>query len=111
MVYYSIYQNGPHNQAKCNNCDTHLCFIKHTKSKNRESKHKELVKESNINYCEWCMRTKDEIPLPGTLEAHHIVEYANGGTDDLSNILILCTACHKQCHHDRTYYGHYKSNS
>jgi hypothetical protein len=109
VVPFFIKQNGPHLQSICTRCNSHIDFIKQNNSNNRESKHKNLVKEKGIDYCEWCLRKREEIPLPGTLEAHHIVEYSNGGTDQLNNILILCTACHKQCHHDRTYYGHYNS--
>lgn len=25
---YSVIQNGPHNQAKCNKCNSHLAFVK-----------------------------------------------------------------------------------
>lgn len=75
----------------------------------REAKHLDLVKKYNGTHCQWCARTKEEIPPPGTLEAHHIIEYKDGGTDDRENILILCTCCHKDCHQKRTYFGHYKN--
>lgn len=30
------------------------------------------------------------------LEAHHIVERANGGADDLDNLVTLCSLCHDE---------------
>ena len=39
--------------------------------------------------CEKCKHTNFAI-----LNAHHIVEVCNGGTDDLDNLLLLCPNCH-----------------
>ena len=92
---------------KCHDCNKYTWHPKEA-SKNRHAKHQELVKKKGVYYCEWCLRDKEFLPLPEILEGHHIIEYKDGGTDDLSNILVLCTKCHKQCHHDRVYLGHYK---
>ena len=94
--------------SRCKDCGQFTWQPKED-SKGRESKHLDIVKKIGIDYCEWCLRKRKEIPPPGTLEAHHIIEYKDGGTSEDYNILILCTACHKQCHHDRTYYSHYKN--
>ncbi|NBQ69019.1 MAG: HNH endonuclease [Nitrosomonadaceae bacterium] len=32
------------------------------------------------------------------LQGHHIVEKANGGTDDIENLLLLCPNCHYTIH-------------
>jgi len=93
--------------TRCNACKA-VTWQPKEGTKNRESKHKDLVKKKGLDYCECCLRKKEDIPAPGTLEAHHILEYAEGGTDDLANILILCTYCHKDTHQKRTYLGHYK---
>lgn len=92
---------------KCNICNAYT-FWPLENSKNRKASHQNLVKEIGLNYCQWCLRYDYELPQPQRLEAHHIIEYAEGGTNDKNNILILCTACHSQCHHNRVYYGHYK---
>ena len=34
----------------------------------------------------------------GRLEAHHVVELANGGTNDMNNLKTLCRACHIDTH-------------
>ncbi len=93
--------------TKCHDCNKYTWQPKESNTYKRESKHIGLVNKIGITYCQWCLRSKENIPAPGTLEAHHIIEYAEGGTDDKNNILILCSSCHKQCHHDRTYFGHY----
>lgn len=99
--------------TRCGDCQAFTWQPKDPENKyRRESKHLDLVKKKGLDYCEICLRKKDEIPPPGTLEAHHIVEYKDGGSDNLENILIACTACHKLIHHQRTYLGHYtKSNT
>jgi len=104
-------KNEKNNQigTRCQDCGRYT-FQPKEKSKNREASSKNLVEKKGINYCQWCLRKKDDIPAPGTLEAHHIIEYKDEGENDLQNILILCTACHKQCHHDRTYFGHYNKS-
>lgn len=34
------------------------------------------------------------------LQVHHIVPRRLGGSDELSNLVTLCAACHLQLHHD-----------
>jgi 5-methylcytosine-specific restriction endonuclease McrA len=68
---------------------------------------KKLVAEFSQGFCEMCLRRKSELPLPQTLEGHHVVPVALNGSDDRSNIWILCTSCHRRIHHERTYLGHY----
>ena len=34
----------------------------------------------------------------GALEAHHVVELAQGGTNDLGNLRTLCRGCHIAAH-------------
>ena len=96
--------------TKCNDCNAYTWQPKEDNKYKRESKHLDLVSKKGLNYCEWCLRKKEDIPPPGTLEGHHIIEYSDGGSDEINNILILCSSCHKRCHHDRTYFGHYKNN-
>lgn len=35
----------------------------------------------------------------GEVEAHHIVKLANGGTNDPSNLILLCHDCHRGVAH------------
>lgn len=93
--------------TKCYDCNKYT-FQPKEESKHRESKHHDLVKKRGINYCECCLRDKNDIPTPSTLEGHHVIEYKDNGTDDMTNVWVLCTSCHKLVHHQRTYLGHYK---
>jgi len=53
-----------------------------------------------------CLIKEVDLPPRETLEGHHVVEYANGGTDDADNVWVVCTACHKLIHWRRTYLEH-----
>ncbi|MFV0632910.1 DUF222 domain-containing protein [Demequina sp.] len=44
--------------------------------------------------CSWCHAP------PSYCEAHHIRWWSKGGTSDLSNGVLLCTACHHRIHND-----------
>lgn len=68
---------------------------------------KDLVAKYSAGYCELCLRKAEDLPLPQTLEAQHIIEFADGGTEERANIWIVCTACHRLIHWQRTYIGHY----
>jgi len=52
-------------------------------------------------FCFFCLRTEDELGENETLTLDHIVPISekrnplNKGGDDLNNLQILCTACHK----------------
>lgn len=45
------------------------------------------------NYtCQHCGQTE------GSLHVHHVIPKAEGGTDDLDNLITLCVQCHRQAH-------------
>jgi len=52
-------------------------------------------------YCERCGRPSEVV--------HHIIERADGGTDDYDNLMALCRACHTAIHNkrERVYRGGY----
>lgn len=45
------------------------------------------------NKCELCDYNKHNI-----LNIHHIIEKCNGGTDEESNLLLICPNCHTEVH-------------
>jgi hypothetical protein len=56
-----------------------------------------------------CQRRKDFLGKGERLEIHHVIQIDQGGDDTPDNIWILCTACHRIVHHQRTYlYEHQK---
>lgn len=34
----------------------------------------------------------------GGLEIHHIVQFINGGSDEIKNLILLCPTCHRKRH-------------
>lgn len=76
----------------------------------RPAAHRKLVREARgegRTRCEMCLRHESDLPGTQQLEAHHVDEYQNGGPAEQGNLWILCTACHRQVHWARTYFGHY----
>lgn len=71
----------------------------------RPKSHTDLVSAYSRGFCELCLRKKEDLAKGQTLEAQHVIEYQDGGTSDRSNIWIVCTACHKLIHWQRTYHG------
>jgi HNH endonuclease. len=99
---------GHWGRVHCKNCDTFIKWASKPTDKKtkRSSSHKRLVSLYSHGFCVVCLRQDSQIPAPQTLEAHHIIPVADGGTDDQGNIMICCTACHKLIHWQRTYLGH-----
>lgn len=47
------------------------------------------------NYkCVDCGKPQSEMKI--SLDVHHIIEYKNGGTNDLNNLVSLCRSCHNK---------------
>lgn len=51
-------------------------------------------------WCTCCCGTQ-------ALEVHHIVAIADGGADDLDNVDVLCSGCHKEWHREAEGYVPY----
>lgn len=54
----------------------------------------QYLKDKNICYCEKCNKHKHQT----SLHVHHIISIADGGTNDYSNLIALCTRCHDEWH-------------
>ena len=110
--------NGPH-KAKflCPKCNSFLRWIgsadiarikgNQPSKEVRRRETEKLVNRYSKGFCELCLRAKNQLPGTQTLEAHHVIEVQDGGSDERNNIWIVCTSCHKFVHHQRTYLGHY----
>ena len=65
-----------------------------------------------IDYCEFCLRPREMLGINETLEVHHKMPINLGGEDVQTNILVLCTYCHKTAHQRHIYlYKHYTVKS
>jgi hypothetical protein len=71
----------------------------------RQKKHTGLVGKYGQGFCEMCLRKEGDLPKGQGLEAQHVQEYAEGGSEERGNIWIICTPCHKLIHWLRTYHG------
>lgn len=45
-----------------------------------------------------------------TCDIHHIIEKSNGGTDDVSNLIIVCPNHHRIIHTNKCYSVEYLQN-
>lgn len=79
----------------------HKNFIKAKKKKDKGTfRHgvpaelREFVKNRDGFTCRNCFIKNDSLAL----QVHHIVPVSNGGTDDLSNLILLCYDCHTSVH-------------
>lgn len=52
------------------------------------------LEDKNICYCEKCNKHKSQT----SLNVHHIIPVADGGTNDFLNLIGLCTRCHEEWH-------------
>jgi 5-methylcytosine-specific restriction endonuclease McrA len=93
--------------VRCNRCEKHWWqpTPENEKAK-RPARHHDLVARYDGKHCELCGLPKPSLlDLKRHLTGHHVIEYANGGTDARENVWIVCNACHSLIHRTRDYYG------
>lgn len=65
------------------------------------------IKHFAQELCEICRRPRAMLGNNETLEIHH--KDVNPDNDVMENLLLLCTCCHRQVHHNHTYlYLHHR---
>lgn len=64
----------------------------------------ERVRELGI----MCPCVSKHVPLPTQFHKHHVVPKYLGGTDDKSNLFVLCPTTHYNVHKLLQYYGKHK---
>lgn len=110
-VILGPHPGGHYSKILCADCNAFKYWGKKPDSEKPKSPRAEvsktLVQQYSRGFCEICLRPSVELPLPETLEGHHVIPVTEQGTDDRENIQIVCTACHRWIHHQRTYLGHY----
>ena len=55
------------------------------------------------DFCFLCLRTKEQLGEKETLTIDHIIPIREQGKDELENLVILCSACHKLRHWTELY--------
>lgn len=72
---------------------------------------KGLIERINPGFCVLCRRRERDLPGAVVMQAHHIVAVEEGGTDELGNLLPLCSDCHKQVHATQKVFKHYEAGA
>ena len=92
---------------RCDSCGRHLGFVPKPDSDptkySRPKSHQQLVEKFSNGFCELCLAKVEDLPKGQSMEAHHIIEFKDGGKSDRENIWIVCTGCHRLIHWRRTY--------
>ena len=95
----------------CPDCGAFLAWggkVKQIKDKSglRQVSTQWTSKRLGIDECQLCRRSRELVEACNdSLEAHHLRPISEGGADEPYNILIVCTPCHKQIHHNQTYHN------
>ena len=85
----------------CKSCKSFngWCSNPNNTGRRKTSKHKlsQVVKYHNYNvaFCFFCLRKREQLGMKETLTLDHIEELAEGGVDEIYNLQILCSVCHK----------------
>jgi len=97
----------PHaGEHRCPICDKWLGWKRKEKNTGRrDTPRAASVQRIGIEYCQWCLRKNTQLGSHETLTVHHIDE--DPFNNDPGNWLVLCTKCHKQCHHERDYVNYH----
>ena len=97
----------------CPECNRFIDWMGMPQNKDKRGKSSKFTPESlEIDYCEFCLRPQEMLGRNETLDIHHKMPVEFGGEDTQSNILVLCTYCHKTAHQRHTYlYKHYTVKS
>lgn len=101
--------DGPHfMRLTCNGCGRFLDWISWPVERPSDHKRRrQRITKLGEDRCELCLRSRFELPVPQTLQEHHVIEHAEGGSDEPDNTRVYCTACHAKILWLRTYFGHY----
>lgn len=97
-------ENQPHYaKINCSICSRYIAFMSNPDKEDKKESSKYKPKDFGIDYCRMCLRHKNGLGVREVLEIHHVIPVADNGPDEPENIWVICTACHKYIHHQRTY--------
>lgn len=55
---------------------------------------REFIKNRDNNTCQMCCKYDESY----NMQVHHITPVSDGGTDEYTNLILLCYECHKTVH-------------
>lgn len=105
----TIELEGPHfARIECQSCGHWIDWIGWPRDRPAERpRRRQRITKLGEDRCELCLRARFEIPAPGALEVHHLVQHSENGSDGVENTRVYCTACHRLVEWVRTYFAHY----
>ena len=72
----------------------------------------QALPQDRQRYCWTCLRDRDllrSLRPAVALQVHHVIEVAQGGTDDPANLQLLCAECHAEVHRRREAFNRYEN--
>jgi 5-methylcytosine-specific restriction protein A len=86
----------------CKKCNKWIRWISNPSSNRKgnstsNKNYERVLKIHSIDkeICFFCLREQNQLGEKETLTLDHIQELSHGGKDDIYNMQILCTSCHK----------------
>jgi hypothetical protein len=99
----------PHyKKLNCPDCNHPLGFLAKPENKkkldhrpNGQPSASQVMESKGIDYCEICLRRKNQLGSRGFFEVHHISK--DPADNRISNLLLTCKACHQFIHYLQVY--------
>ncbi len=98
----------------CSRFEKHAGWVpKPRDGSSRRKSNRKLLKRCDVllrDFCHLCTRTSavlDHLKPALQLEVHHVIEVQDGGTDEPSNLWVLCSECHAEVHRRREAFNRY----
>lgn len=89
---------------RCPICQNKIGYGGFTSCMNEAGERKKSTKftthKLGIHYCQLCGIRREELET-GQLECHHLVPIRDGGLDIRTNVLVVCSVCHRAIHDRR----------
>lgn len=86
----------------CSKCDFFVKWMSNPENEDVRTKTSRHTLQQVLQFhkkekglCFFCLRTKEQLGECEGLTRDHIEEINDGGKDELENLQVLCTACHK----------------
>jgi len=110
-IHWAEYQCA---NTACSRLKKHVDWVpKPRDGSSRRKANRKLLKKCDVllrDFCHLCARPSavlDHLKPALQLEVHHVIEVQDGGTDEPSNLWVLCSECHELVHRQRRAFNRY----
>jgi 5-methylcytosine-specific restriction endonuclease McrA len=101
LIFTLIPHSVHYGRLDCPKCG-YIKFVKNPINEGRRNETSKFDLGAVLNHhkmkepiCFFCLRNNEQLGIKETLTIDHIQELEKGGKDELENLQILCSACHK----------------